>query len=47
MDYESAGNFYDEARVADGIGMMCKMLTALTEKPMNEVSGLDYHEVGL
>ena len=38
MDYEAAGKLYDEARVADGVDMMCKMLTSLTEKKMSQVS---------
>jgi len=41
MDYEAFGNSYDEARVADGIDMMCNMITGLTGKSMAEINLLD------
>lgn len=41
MNYEVAGKRYDEARVADGIEMMCKMLTVLTGKDMSQIDMLD------
>lgn len=44
-DYEALGNFYDEARLADGVEMMCGMMTIMTGKSMAEVSnkGVTYN----